>query len=117
MSLRDRPTHGPRAGPSKSPARAGRRAAMRKRQRLIDGFVSSDNMSRRTCTIRDMSSIGSRVEIWSDDASKRLLPGDSVTLYIPSDRKEIDAEVRWYRANVMGLRFTSPFRDPTRPYG
>jgi hypothetical protein len=62
-----------------------------------------------------MSAGGSRIEIWGDD-TKPLLPGDRVTLYVPSDRKEVDAEVRWRKEKMVGLKFTSPFRTPTRRY-
>jgi PilZ domain len=113
--------HGPEAGPTEPPKRANRRAASRraakrKPQRLLDGFVSSDRMSTRPCTIRDMSATGSRIEFWGDNV-RRLLSGHRVILYIPSDGAEIEAEVMWREANVMGLRFTSGFRAPTRQYG
>jgi hypothetical protein len=93
-----------------------RRTAERKRQRLIDGFLISKGKPRRPCTVCDMSATGSRVEVWNDGA-KPLLPGERVTLYIPSDRKEIDAEVRWRRSSAVGLRFTSVVRAPSRPHG
>ncbi len=116
MSLRDRTKHGPAAGRTENRKPSDRRAAERKRQRLISGFVSSRRMPTRPCKICDMSATGSRIELWGKEA-RPLLTGDRVTLYIPSDGKEIDAEVRWRKANVMGLRFTSAFRGPTRPYG
>jgi hypothetical protein len=108
--------HGPEAGLTESPKDANRRAAKRKRPRLLDGFVSSDRISTRPCTIRDMSATGTRIEFWGESV-RRLLSGHRVILYIPSDRAEIEAEVMWREANVMGLRFTSRFRAPTRPYG
>jgi hypothetical protein len=60
-----------------------------------------------------MSATGSRIEVWGDVP---LLTGDRVRLFIPSDGKEVDARVVWRKANAMGLRFTSDFRTPTRPY-
>jgi hypothetical protein len=116
MSPGNRARQDPEPEQRSTPMRANRRVAQRKRQRLIDGFVSSARMPTRPCTVCDMSSTGSRVELWGDNA-KPLLFGERVTLYIPSDRQEIDAEVVWRQANVMGLRFTSAFRAPTRPYG
>jgi len=116
MNLRDRAKQGPEPGRTENFKPADRRAAARKRQRLIDGFVSSGRMPTRPCTICDMSSTGSKVELWDDNA-KPLLPGDRVTLYIPGDCKEIDGKVVWRKANAMGLRFTSAFRAPTRRYG
>jgi methylthioribose-1-phosphate isomerase len=62
-----------------------------------------------------MSATGSRIELWGDE-TRPLLTGDRITLYIPSDRKEIDAEVRWRKSSAVGLRFTSAFRTPTRTY-
>jgi PilZ domain len=101
-----------RAEPAKP---ADRRIAERKRQRLIDGFVSSSRMPPRPCRICDTSSTGSKVELWSDH-DKPLRPGERITLYIPADRKEIDGEVVWRKANAMGVRFTSGYRQPTRSY-
>lgn len=111
MSLRDRTKHGSEPGPDKP---ANRRVAERKRQRMIGGFISSSHVPPRPCKICDMSSTGSRVELWSDH--KPVLPGDSVTLYIPADGKEIDGEVVWRKSNAIGVRFTSAYRDPTRQY-
>jgi hypothetical protein len=111
MNLLNRAQRTPAASPA---GPVNRRRAERKRQRLIDGFLIAKGMPKRPCTVCDMSATGSRVEVWSD-ASRPLLPGDRVTLYIPGDRKEIDAEVRWRKANAMGMRFTSTFRSATRP--
>jgi hypothetical protein len=116
MSLWDHNSAGAAVGPIEKSGPVNRRAAQRKRQRLIDGFVSSRRMPTRPCRFCDMSATGSRIELWGKEATP-LTMGDRVTLYIPSDGKEIDAEVRWRKANVMGLRFTSGFRAPTRRYG
>ncbi len=113
MSQWFRTKHGPEARPTEPPKPASRRVAKRRRQRLIDGFVSSDRMSTRPCTIRDLSATGSKIEFWGENV-RRLLSGQRVTLYIPSDRTEIEAEVMWREANVMGLRFTC---SRTRPHG
>jgi hypothetical protein len=95
---------------------AERRAKERKRQRLVDGFITSALMpTPRPCTVVDMSSGGSKIELWTD-CSGQLRPGDRVTLYIPVDRQEVDGQVRWRRNNAIGLQFSSPFRPPTRRY-
>jgi hypothetical protein len=115
MRLWHQTKRGPEAGPIEKPKPVNRRAAERKRQRLIDGFILSDSMPTRPCTICDLSATGSRIELWGD-AAKLLRPGDHLTLDIPSDGKEIDAEVRWRKADVMGLRFTSAYRTRTQPW-
>lgn len=115
MSLWDRTKPGSGAGPTESANRANRRAAERKRQRMIEGFISSRTVT-GPCTICDISSTGSKVALWNDSA-KPLLPGHRVTLYIPADHKEIDGEVVWSKWPAAGLRFTSAFRKPTRRYG
>ena len=112
MSQRDHTRHAPESGRTKSPGPANRRAAERKRQRMIEGFISSRTVT-GPCTICDISSTGSKVALWNDSA-KPLLPGHRVTLYIPADRKEIDGEVVWSKWPAAGLRFTSAFRKPTR---
>lgn len=116
MSPWNRAKHSDEPGRTENSKPVDRRAKDRKRQRLIDGFVSSSRMpTPRPCTVCDMSSGGSKVELWNDGRS--LISGDRVTLYIPADRKEVDAEVVWRKENAMGLRFTSAFRTPTRQYG
>ena len=114
-------TPGDRAKPGTEPnsvvhAPADRRTRNRKRQRLVDGFILSVHTpTPRPCTVCNMSVSGSKIELWNDSA-RALWPGDVVTLYIPVDGKEVDAEVRWRRDSAIGMRFISPFRDPTRPY-
>jgi hypothetical protein len=116
MSLWDHFNQGPEPGRTERPKRAERRAMTRRRQRLIDGFVFSARVpTPRPCTVCDMTAKGSKVQIWNDDA-RPLLLGECVTLYIAGDRKEVDGEVIWRRENAMGVRFTSAFRAPKRPY-
>lgn len=94
-----------------------KRALTRKKQRLHDGFIVSDGMLQpRACTLRDMTALGGCVDIWDTSVKAALLRG-AVTLYIPGDRKEVDCAVVWRRENSLGLKFTSPFRAPTRSYG
>lgn len=92
------------------------RALTRKRQRLQDGFISSEGMlTPRACTLRDMTALGGCVEIWDQTIKPGLLVGP-LTLYIPGDRHEVDCTVAWRRDNLLGLKFVSPFRPPTRSY-
>jgi hypothetical protein len=115
MSLLDRTNSGARASRAETPRARERRSKDRKRQRLVDGFISSGRMPPQPCTVCDISAGGSKVELWND-LSKLLQPGDRITLYIPVDRQEVNAEVRWRKENTAGLKFTSTFRAPTRPY-
>lgn len=93
-----------------------KRTLTRKRMRLVDGFIITDGMlAPRACTLRDVSALGACIEIW-DDAVKPALLRDRLTLYIPSDRKEVDCDIVWKRNNAIGLKFASPFRAPRRTY-
>ncbi|AHB50238.1 hypothetical protein W911_11930 [Hyphomicrobium nitrativorans NL23] len=92
------------------------RALTRKRQRLLDGFIVSKGMlTPRACTLRDVTALGACVEIW-DGSVKPALLRNRLTLYIPSDGKEVDCDVMWKRDNAIGLKFASPFRTPRRSY-
>lgn len=117
MNLRDRVGASAERGRNPNPNPSDRRGKERKRQRLIDGFVASARFRPPCpCRICDMSPSGSRIELWGAHV-QILLPGDRITLYIPTDRKEIDAEVRWRKDSTFGLQFKSAFRAPSRPYG
>ncbi len=113
---------GLRRPPEKKPKRRdgtpdNLRAMTRKRMRLLDGFIVTDGMLKpRACTLRDVSALGACVEIW-DDAVKPALLRDRLTLYIPSDGKEVDCDIVWKRKNAIGLKFSSAFRAPRRKYG
>jgi hypothetical protein len=116
MSLWDRAKPGAEPSPFECPKPVERRTKDRKRQRLVDGFIASSRMPKpRLCTVCDMSAGGAKIDL-GHDTSTTLRPGDRLTLYIPVDRAEIDAEVRWRKENAIGLRFTSRFRPPTRAY-
>jgi hypothetical protein len=98
-------------------ASGSERGLVRKKQRMMDGFISSDGMlAPRACTIWDMSPLGGKVELWNNDIKSSVL-GDSVKLYVTGDRKEVDCKVMWRKDNSMGLKFTSGFHAPTRRYG
>lgn len=95
---------------------SNKRTLTRKRMRLVDGFIVTDGMlTPRACTLRDVSALGACIEIW-DDAVKPALLRDRLTLYIPSDRKEVDCDIVWKRNNAIGLKFASAFRAPRRTY-
>lgn len=93
----------------------GKRAVRRKKERLSEGFIASDRMiTPRPCSIRDLTVLGSRVDLWEEISPSLLLTG--VTLYSVADRKEVQCEVSWQRGNSLGLRFKGPFREPSRNY-
>ncbi len=100
----------------RQPEPNNKRALTRKRQRLLDGFIVSEGMlTPRACTLRDVTALGACVEIW-DASVKPALLRNRLTLYIPSDGKEVDCDVMWKRDNAIGLKFASPFRAPQRSY-
>ena len=92
------------------------RSVTRQRKRMMEGFVVSDGMlTPRACTLRDISALGACIVIW-DQSVKPALLRQRLTLYIASDRKEVDCTVMWQRNNAIGVKFTSPFRAPSRVY-
>jgi hypothetical protein len=97
------------SGRCENPTTPERRTRPRKRQRLVDGFISFGPMSTpQPCTVCDLSPGGSKVTLWSAGAW-RFQPGDRVTLYVPADRCEVDAQIAWRRANAIGMHFRSGF--------
>jgi hypothetical protein len=64
------------------------------------------------CTIRDTSSTGARLEVAvqrGGNISRDRVP-DQFSLFMPLDRLEIDCQVMWRQANLIGIRYTSPAR-------
>lgn len=64
------------------------------------------------CTVRDTSSTGARLEIVAQrggNISRDRVP-DQFSLFMPLDRLEIDCQVMWRQANLIGIRYTSPAR-------
>jgi hypothetical protein len=64
------------------------------------------------CTVRDTSSTGARLEIVvqrGGNISRDRVP-DQFSLFMPLDRLEIDCQVMWRQANLIGIRYTSPAR-------
>lgn len=93
----------------------GARNLIRRRERLSEGFISSERMlTPRPCAIRDMTLLGCRVDLWEDIHPSMLQ--DGVTLYSLKDRKEADAEVVWHRGVSLGLRFRTGLRETKRTY-
>jgi len=85
-------------------------------QRLKEGFLWSEGMIMpRPCTIRDMSPLTARIVLWHDDIKPHLL-ARPLKLYSSADKKEADCVVAGRDANVLSLRFLSPFHAPSRKY-
>lgn len=109
----------PQAGRARSAAASPdrpRRSLERKRQRLLDAFVVSEGMiAARACTVVDLTALGAAIQIWDANVKASLISGN-VLLYIPSDNKEVPCTVQWRRDGKLGLKFSGPFRAPTRSY-
>jgi hypothetical protein len=59
---------------------------------------------------------GARVELSTGPAKADMLQGP-LTLYFAADKQEIDCDVIWRAGASIGVRFTGPYRPPTRRYG
>ena len=93
----------------------GARNLIRRRERLSEGFLTSEQMlTPRPCTLRDMTLLGCRVDLW-DDIHPSLIK-NGVTLYSLKDKTEVDAVIAWHRGVSLGLRFTCALREPRRNY-
>src|SRR5262245_52442924 len=69
---------------------AEKRQAIRKRQRLMEGFLWSDRMAySKACTIRDVSVSGARIDLLNSGIKTHMLVGP-LTLYFSTDKREID---------------------------
>jgi hypothetical protein len=69
-----------------------------------------------TCTIRDTSSTGARLEIdvqRGGNISRDRVP-DQFTLFMSADRLEIDCQVMWRQGPRVGVRYASPARRIAR---
>jgi hypothetical protein len=101
----------------KKPAQKEKRLARRKSQRLVNGFIWSEGMAfSKECSIRDLSVTGARVDLLNDEIKSHTLTG-ILTLYLPSDKREIDCKVKWQSGRMVGLQFIGSYRAPTRRYG
>lgn len=103
--------------PGKAIRREENRTAVRKRQRMMEGFIWSERMAyAKACTIRDLSITGARIDLLDGDVKTHMLVG-TMTLYLPSDKREIDCQLMWRSGRQVGLRFLGSYRAPTRRYG
>jgi hypothetical protein len=69
-----------------------------------------------TCTIRDTSSTGARLEmvIQRGGSMTRDRVPDQFMLFMPADRLEIDCQVMWRQGPQVGVRYASPARRTAR---
>jgi hypothetical protein len=95
------------------------RLAVRKKQRLVDGYLWSENMlMARNCKVRDLSAVGAMVDLQEETMPiKGVLIPKHVILYLVPDQQEIDCEVTWRKDKSLGLKFMGKFRASTRRYG
>jgi hypothetical protein len=97
------------------------RLAVRKKQRLIEGYIWADEMLvARGCTVRDLSPVGASIDLWQDTGSSILRTIEvpqNATLLIVADRVEVDCEVTWRRGpTCLGVRFVGRMRPTTRSF-
>jgi hypothetical protein len=88
------------------------RWAKRSPARLGAQICHSSLSTPLTCTVRDTSSTGARIEIVTQrggNISRDRVP-DQFTLFMPADRLEVDCEVMWRQGQQAGVRYTSPTR-------
>jgi hypothetical protein len=105
--------------PRPTPARTGpnKRRTVRKAQRFAEGFIWSDHMAAsKACAIRDLSVTGARIDLLNGAVNPQTLRG-VLTLYFPSEKREIDCKLMWRAGGRIGLEFVGPYRPPTRQYG
>jgi hypothetical protein len=89
-------------------ARWARRTPSRLGAQIIDANLAAPI----SCTVRDTSSTGARLELQAQrggNISRDRVP-DYFTLFMPADRLEIDCQVMWRQGIMMGVRYTSPAR-------
>jgi hypothetical protein len=97
-------------------SRALKPSDFRNPQRLKDGYLWCESMIMpRPCTIKDMSPLTAKVDIWQDDIKPHLL-ARPMKLFSSADQKEADCVLAGRNGTELSLRFTSPFRAPTRKY-
>jgi hypothetical protein len=84
-----------------------RRGAPRKRS-FLKGIVYFNNrLSSIDCVIRDFSNSGARLEF----AAAVSLP-DTVELFIPTRDQTLASQVRWRKADEVGVSFADPPATP-----
>ncbi len=98
--------------PQSEPSGAESRWAKRSPSRLGAQILHPNLVSPILCTIRDTSSTGARLEVAvtrGGTISRDSVP-ERFTLFMPSDRLEVDCEVAWRQGLVFGVRYVSPTR-------
>jgi hypothetical protein len=88
------------------------RWAKRTPSRLGAQLLHPDLTAPISCTVRDTSSTGARLEVVvqrGGNISRDRVP-DQFTLFMPADRLEVDCQVMWRQGPLMGVRYTSPAR-------
>lgn len=91
---------------------ADSRWAKRSPSRLGAQILHPNLVGPMQCTIRDTSSTGARLEVLAvrgGNISRDSVP-DRFTLFMPVDRLEVDCEVAWRQATLVGVRYVSPTR-------
>lgn len=92
------------------------RRTLRVPQRMRSGFVWNDKLiAPRACMFKDLSAGGARVEILGDPIKPSLLI-DGVQLYFDSEKHEIPCSLAWMNGRMLGLKFESRPRPPSRKY-
>jgi hypothetical protein len=85
-------------------------------RRMKEGYLWGESMIMpRPCTIRDMSPLTAQIVLWHDDVKPHFL-ARPLKLYSSNDQKEADCVMVGRENNVLSLRFTSAFREPSRRY-
>lgn len=96
--------------------RKERRIVIRRSTRLLHGCISGSALgSIKQCRIRDITSLGARVD-FLNYKTKPSIAGSRLTLYVASEKKEIDCEVLWWSSESIGVRFIGGYREPIRRY-
>lgn len=88
------------------------RWARRTAARLGGQIVNPGLQGPVPCVIKDMSSTGARLELQAQRGgpiSRERVP-DQFTLYMPTDRVEVECQVMWRQGQLLGVRYTSPAR-------
>jgi hypothetical protein len=94
-----------------------KRMTVRKPQRFAEGFIWSDRMAAsKACNIRDLSATGARIDLLNSGIKAHTLSG-VLTLYFPTEKREIDCQVAWRAGSSIGLKFMGSYRAPTKRYG
>ncbi|MGQ0671731.1 MAG: hypothetical protein ACT4N2_02460 [Hyphomicrobium sp.] len=91
----------------------------RRRLSRTPAIISHTSLSQPvSCTIRDSSSTGARIELIQQkgkvSAGTERLPQRFI-LTMPTERAAVECEAVWRRGMAMGVRFVSPTRTIAKP--